>query len=33
MGKQVTNEEFIQRCKSIHQDRYDYSKTKYINRK
>lgn len=30
MGKKLTTEEFIRRSKSIHGDKYDYSKTKYI---
>lgn len=27
----LTNEEFINRAKSIHGDKYDYSNTQYIN--
>lgn len=30
MGKKLTTEEFIRRSKSIHGDKYDYSKTKYV---
>jgi flavorubredoxin len=31
MGKFMTQEEFIEKAKRIHGDRYDYSKTNYIN--
>lgn len=31
--KRLTNEEFIKRAKEIHGDKYDYSKTKYINKR
>jgi very-short-patch-repair endonuclease len=31
MSKKVTTEEFIERAKKVHGDRYDYSYTKYIN--
>lgn len=31
MGKKLTQEEFIKRCKKIHDDRYDYSLVNYIN--
>lgn len=31
MGKKLTTNEFIRRSKSIHGDKYDYSKTVYIN--
>lgn len=31
MGKNITNEEFIEKSKKIHGDKYDYSKTNYIN--
>ena len=27
----ITNEEFIRRAKEVHGDKYDYSKTKYVN--
>jgi len=29
MSKKLTNEEFIEKCKNIHKDRYDYSKAIY----
>lgn len=29
--KRLTNENFINKCKAIHQDKYSYEKTKYIN--
>lgn len=29
---QMTNEEFIERAKQVHGDKYDYSKTKYVNK-
>ena len=32
MAKKITNEEYIQKLKSIHGDSYDYSKVKYINK-
>lgn len=32
MPKRVTTEQFIQKTKEVHGDKYDYSKTKYINR-
>jgi hypothetical protein len=31
MGKRLTTEEFITKAKSVHGDRYDYSKSVYIN--
>lgn len=31
MSKKLTTEEFIQRAKEIHGDKYDYSKVEYIN--
>lgn len=31
MPKKLTQDEFISRAKSIHGDKYDYSKSKYIN--
>ena len=31
MGKKLTQEEFIQKAKEIHRDKYDYSKVHYIN--
>lgn len=30
MGKKLTQEEFIQKAKQIHGDKYDYSKVEYI---
>lgn len=33
MGKIVKNDEFIERSREIHQDKYDYSKTQYTKRK
>ena len=33
MGKRLTTEEFIKRSKEIFEDKYDYSKTQYINNK
>ena len=32
MGKKLTNNEFIEKAKMVHGERYDYSKVKYINR-
>lgn len=31
MGKKLTKKEFIERARKIHGDKYDYSKTEYIN--
>lgn len=31
MGKRLTTEEFIEKAKKIHGDKYDYSKVEYIN--
>ena len=31
MAKKLTQEEFIQKVKEIHGDRYDYSKVEYVN--
>lgn len=31
MSKKLTTEEFVQKVKQIHGDKYDYSKTQYIN--
>ena len=31
MSKKLTTEEFIERAKQVHGDKYDYSKVKYIN--
>lgn len=31
MGKRLTQNEFIEKCKNVHGDRFDYSKTTYIN--
>jgi predicted nucleic acid-binding Zn-ribbon protein len=31
--KKISTEEFIKRAKKIHGDKYDYSKTEYINRR
>ena len=31
MGKKLTTTEFIYKAKNIHYNRYDYSKTEYIN--
>lgn len=33
MGKKVTKEQFIEKARKIHGDKYDYSKTNYINAK
>lgn len=33
MGKKLTTEEFIQKAKNIHGNKYDYSETKYVNSK
>ena len=32
-GRKLTTEEFVQKAKELHGDRYDYSKTKYIDNK
>jgi len=32
-GKRLTTEEFTERAKAVHDDRYDYSKVNYINNK
>jgi hypothetical protein len=29
--RKLTNDEFLSKCKELHGDRYDYSKTNYIN--
>ena len=31
--RKITTEEFIRRARSIHGDKYDYSKVNYINRR
>lgn len=31
MAKRKTTEQFVAEAKAIHGDKYDYSKTKYIN--
>ena len=31
MAKKLTNEEFINKCKNIHGDKFDYTKTEYVN--
>lgn len=31
MGRLLTNEEFLEKARKIHGDKFDYSKTKYIN--
>ena len=31
MGKKLTTEQFIEKAKQVHGDKYDYSKTEYIN--
>lgn len=31
MGKRLTNEEFIERARLVHGDKYDYSKVEYVN--
>lgn len=31
MGKKLTTEEFIEKAKKLHNDRYDYSQTVYVN--
>lgn len=33
MGRKVTTEEAIEKCKKVHGEKYDYSETKYINSK
>lgn len=33
MGKKITNESVIEKCKAVNGDRYDYSKLEYINSK
>ena len=33
MGKKLTNDEFIERIKSIYGNRFDYSKVEYVNTK
>lgn len=33
MGKKLTQEEFIRRAKEVHGDKYDYSKTVYVNKR
>ncbi len=33
MSKKITTEEFIERAKSVHGEKYDYSKTEYIDSK
>lgn len=33
MAKAMSNEEFINRCNIVHNNRYDYSRTKYVNSK
>jgi hypothetical protein len=33
MGKKITNESVIEKCKAVNGDKYDYSKLKYINSK
>ena len=33
MSKKLTTEEFIERAKNVHEDIYDYSKSKYVNNK
>ena len=30
MSKKLTTEQFIEKAKSVHGDKYDYSKVKYI---
>ena len=31
LNLRLSNDEFIQRCKDVHSERYDYSKTEYVN--
>jgi len=31
MGKKLTTEEFVQKSKEIHGDKYDYSKVNYVH--
>ena len=31
MPKKLTTEEFVKKAKTIHGDKYDYSKVEYIN--
>ena len=31
MSKRLSQEEFIERCKEVHEDKYDYSKLDYVN--
>jgi len=33
MGKKLTTADFIERARAVHGDRYDYSKTTYVNQK
>lgn len=33
MGKKLTQEEFIEKAKKVHGDKYDYSKVEYVNRR
>lgn len=33
MAKKLTTEEFIERAKKVHGNKYDYSKTKYVNKR
>lgn len=33
MGKKLTTEEFIKRAREVHGDKYDYSKTEYVNKR
>jgi hypothetical protein len=33
MAKKLTQEEFIERCVAVHGDKYDYTKTVYINKR
>ena len=33
MSKKVTTEEFILKAKLVHEDKYDYSKVKYANKR
>ena len=33
MGKKITNESVIEKCKTVHGDKYDYSNLEYVNSK
>ena len=33
MSRKLTNEQFIEKAKKVHSDKYDYSKVEYIDSK